>query len=324
MRVLSGMRPTGKLHIGHLFGAMKSWVQLQEKHETFYFVADWHALTTMYDNPKEIPENIKQMVADWLAMGLDPEKSVIFVQSKVKEHAELYLLLGMIVPLSWLERNPTYKEAVKESAKDIRNYGFLGYPVLQAADILIYKAEGVPVGADQVPHLELTREIARRFNYFYGPTFPEPQAILTETPKIPGIDGRKMSKSYNNAVFIADKPEEINKKILSMFTDPLRPYKKDPGHPDRCPVFSLHGAFTDAETRNQIEKDCRGAIIGCKDCKAMLAKRVIEFLTPLREKRENILKKPGLIRDILEEGSQKAREIASKTMEEVRQKVCTG
>jgi len=237
-RVVSGMRPTGNLHLGHLHGALKQWLQLQDQYECFYFIADWHALTSEYKDPSLIKESTPEILIDWLAVGLDPEKSTLFLQSWVKEHAELHLLLSMITPIGWLERNPTYKDQQEElKDKDLGTYGFLGYPVLQAADILIYKAKYVPVGKDQLPHLEITREIARRFNYLYGDLFPEPQALLTESPYVPGTDGRKMSKSYNNAIYLSDPPELVAQKISLMFTDPQRGRRTDPGRPELCPVF---------------------------------------------------------------------------------------
>ncbi len=325
MKVLSGMRPTGRLHIGHLFGALTLWRELQERHNTYFFVADWHALTTDFKEPWKINENTVEMVADWLAAGIDPAKSLIYRQSLVKEHAELHLLLSMIVPLSWLERNPTYKEVLENLKKqssskyeEIRTYGFLGYPVLQTVDIIIYKAERVPVGADQLPHLELAREIVRRFNFLYGETFPEPQPLLTRFPKVPGIDGRKMSKSYNNAIYIADSPEEIRKKVSVMFTDPLRPYRKDPGHPDKCPVFALHSLVSPDEELAQLKEDCRSARVGCKECKLNLAEKLIEYLEPYRKRREAVLKDRDYIVGLLEEGSRKASEEASMTLEEAR------
>ncbi len=318
-RVLSGMRPTGKLHLGNYLGALKNWVALQDEYQCFYFVADWHALTTEYENPKSIKEYTLEVAIDWLAAGLDPEKSIIFVQSWVKEHAELHLLFSMFTPVSWLERNPTYKEIRQElKHKDLATYGFLGYPVLQAADILIYKAHFVPVGVDQLPHLELTREIARRFNYLYGKCFPEPQAKLTETPKVPGVDGRKMSKSYDNAIYLADTPEEIWNKLRPMVTDTNRKRKTDPGDPEKCPVYDLHRAFVPGEVRKDIEESCRKASFGCIDCKRVLYKHMMEELGPVIEKRRKLEEERNTVLDILREGSKKAREVALATMEEVR------
>lgn len=318
-RVLSGMRPTGKLHLGHLHGALENWRSLQDRYECFYFVADWHALTTEYRDPRVLKEYIGEMVLDWLAVGLDPERSVLFVQSWVKEHAELHLLFSMITPLGWLERNPTYKEQQEElKEKDLGTYGFLGYPVLQAADILIYKAEFVPVGKDQLPHVELCREIARRFNYLYGETFPEPQALLTESPYVPGTDGRKMSKSYNNAVYLSDPPEVISSKISVMFTDPQRGRRTDPGRPELCPVFALHRLYSPEERQREIDQECRRAGIGCVDCKRILIGNLLQALSPLQEKRSKLLDRKDEVREILIEGSQKARQVAQETMEEVR------
>ncbi|MEZ0360466.1 MAG: tryptophan--tRNA ligase [Hydrogenobacter sp.] len=391
MRVLSGMRPTGKLHLGHYFGVIKNWVSLQDKHETLFFVADWHALTTAYKKTSELQENIKEVMLDWVALGLDPKKSILFIQSKVKEHAELFLLFSMITPKSWLEWNPTYKDMkynllkisdmeiqfrggmrdlVKEFVSklpykvedfealeelildevsesfvkavfdgylesemlkelnvskrdfyDTDTYGFLGYPVLQAVDILIYKANAVPVGEDQLPHIELTREIARRFNYLYGDTFPEPEALLTETPKLVGIDGRKMSKSYNNAIYFADSKNEVEQKVMRFFTDPQKLRKGDPGRPEICPVFMYHKLFTQDEKVLEIERDCRSGKLGCVECKRIMFEGLEKVLEPIREKRENLRKDMKHLEDIFDEGSEKARNIASKTLEEVREKM---
>ncbi len=394
MRVLSGMRPTGKLHLGHYFGVIKNWVRLQEEHETFYMIADWHALTTGYKKVDEIPQNVEEMLIDWLTLGIDPKKSVIFQQSKIKEHAELFLIFSMITPKSWLEWNPTYKDTKynllkiadlslmfkggirdnlktfiaklpykiedfesledmlldnisdaliqalfegyldKEMLKELNvskrdfydtdTYGFLGYPVLQAVDILIYKAQAVPVGEDQLPHIELAREIARRFNNLYGETFPEPQAMLTETPRLPGTDGRKMSKSYNNAIYFADTKEELQRKVMGFFTDPQKLRKGDPGRPELCPVFFYHKIFTTWEKVEEIEEDCKRGKLGCVDCKREMLKNLELFLEPLREKRQEYAKDRELLRDIIKEGSEKAKSIASKTMEEVREKIKVG
>ncbi|WP_461829844.1 tryptophan--tRNA ligase [Aquifex sp.] len=389
MRVVSGMRPTGKLHLGHYFGVIRNWVKLQEEHECFFFIADWHALTTAYKNTKELRQNIREVMIDWVALGLDPDKSVLFIQSKVKEHAELCLLLGMLTPKSWLELNPTYKdlkynllrlvdlerefrEKLKETVENLTKtlpfhitkeekfkehllenltqtmiealfegeiepevlkklnvskkdfyetdtFGFLGYPVLQTADILIYKGEAVPVGEDQLPHIELSREIARRFNRLYGKVFPEPKALLTETPKIPGTDGRKMSKSYGNAVFFTDTKEEVEKKVMKMFTDPQKIRKNDPGRPEICPVFAWHKLFTkDENLLSQIEQDCRSGKLGCVECKRILLKHLEEFLEPIREKRKKLERRVEELEEKFLRNSEKAREIASATMEEVR------
>ncbi len=408
MKILSGMRPTGKLHLGHYFGVIKNWLELQEKYDCKFFIADWHALTNKYKETEHLKENIKQMMIDWLACGIDPQKSVLFVQSGVKQHAELSLLFSMITPKSWLELNPSYKdlkfnlyyqylkdflagkqikivltpppkpfdEALKEASgkqkskifeeylreafhrafynqkgidfkglketliafglqkkiveeavknleegdvgKDIDTLGFLAYPVLQAADILIYKADAVPVGEDQLPHIELTREIARRFNNLYEEIFPEPKALLTEEAKLPGIDGRKMSKSYNNAIYLSDTKEEVEKKVLEMKTDPQRIRKTDPGNPEVCIVFDYHKIFTDEDTRNDIDKKCRKAEIGCVDCKKILAENLNKFLDPITERRKEIEKDTDKLEKIFMEGTEIARGIAEDTMREVR------
>lgn len=318
-RVLSGMRPTGKLHLGHLHGTLRNWVAFQDAYECFFFVADWHALTSEYENTEVIRGSIQDMVIDWLSVGIDPEKSTLFIQSRILEHAELHLLLSMIVPLPWLERNPTYKEQQEEmSNKDLTTYGFLGYPVLQAADIIIYKANKVPVGKDQVPHLELTREIVRRFNHLYKPVFPEPDQILAEMPKVLGIDRRKMSKSYNNALYLSDPPEEIQTKVSQMITDPQRKRRKDPGDPDVCNVFSFHKLYSTHDQIAMVDRECRQAGIGCVECKELMAGNLIAFLLPYREKRLYYLSHGERVADILDEGVKKARTIASQTMKEVR------
>ncbi len=318
-RVLSGMRPTGKIHLGNYFGALKTWIKLQDKAECFFFIADWHAITTSYEDTSKLSQNTLEMMADWIAAGLDPAKSVLFIQSQVKEHAELHLLLSMITPVKWLERNPTYKEMM-ENLKDrnLATYGFLGYPVLQTADIIIYKADTVPVGIDQLPHLELSREITRRFNRFFGNIFPEPRPYLSEAPKLPGLDGRKMSKSYGNCIYLSDTEEELRKKVMSMVTDPARVKKTDPGHPEVCSVFSYHKIFTTKEQLKEIEENCRKGQIGCVQCKKQLFENLNAFLSPIREKRENLLADKEALSQIFLEGSKKAREIAQKTMEEVR------
>ncbi|WP_456383833.1 tryptophan--tRNA ligase [Persephonella sp.] len=407
-KVLSGMRPTGKLHLGHYFGVLKNWLELQEKHDCKFFIADWHALTNKYKETDELKENIRQMIIDWLSCGIDPEKATLFIQSGVKEHAELALLFSMITPKSWLELNPSYKdlkfnlyyqylrdflagkqvkinqtpppesfdealekatgkqknkifeeylreafhrafynkkgidfkwlkevliklglqkkiveEAVKnleegDVGKDIDTLGFLAYPVLQAADILIYKAEAVPVGEDQLPHIELTREIARRFNNLYDQIFPEPEAMLTEESKLPGIDGRKMSKSYNNAIYLSDDTETVNKKVMEMKTDPQRVRKTDPGNPEVCIVFEYHQLFTDRQTISDIDTKCRKAEIGCVECKKILAENINRFLDPIRERRKEIEKDLPKYEKVFQDGTEKARAIASDTMMEVR------
>ena len=318
-RVLSGMRPSGKLHLGNLVGALDNWKQLQEEYECFFFAADWHALTTEYSNPEIVQESIQEMMIDWLSVGLSPGKSVLFVQSQIKEHAELHLLLSMITPLPWLERVPSYKEQQQELGnRDLSTYGFLGYPLLQTADIIIYKAHKVPVGIDQVPHVELSREITRRFNFFYGPVFPPPEPMLTEVPKLLGIDGRKMSKSYDNAIYISDSPPVIRQKVSQMFTDPNRIKRSDPGNPDICNVFAFHRVYSPPAAVDQVDIDCRCARIGCVEDKKNLAENIIAYLAPVHEERARLLKNPRLVREVLEEGCRKARRVASQTMEEVR------
>ena len=323
-RILSGMRPTGQLHLGHLLGALQNWVKLQETYDCFYMVADWHALTTSYEDIGPIKEFTNELVIDMLASGIDPEKAVIFVQSEVKEHAELALLLGMLTPLPWLERVPTYKEQMQElSNKDLSTFGFLGYPLLQAADIMIYKANAVPVGIDQVPHIELTREIARRFNNFYGNVFPEPESLLTPVSKLPGLDGRKMSKSYGNSIYLADNPTIITDKVKTMITDPARVKRTDPGHPDVCPVFEYHKVFAPQVTE-EISVACKGAQIGCVDCKKRLAGEIITYLGPLQEKRSTLVNNPSIIAEVLEQGKTKAIAAAENTMNEVRKSMKLG
>jgi tryptophanyl-tRNA synthetase len=320
--IVSGMRPTGNLHLGHLHGALKNWLRLQESYQCFFFVADWHALTTDYATPQGIRESGLEMIKDWLSVGLDPKRCVIFRQSAVKQHAELHLLFSMITPVPWLERNPTYKEQIREIVgKDLSTYGFLGYPVLQAADIVMYKANKVPVGVDQAPHVELTREIVRRFNQFYGPIFPEPEVLLTEIPKVPGLDGRKMSKSYGNAVFLNDTPKEIDRKLSRMMTDPARATRKDPGEPEKCPAFNLHKIYCTPDEIDYVTKGCRTAGIGCLDCKKIMIKHVIEELQPFREKRAGYDRWPGDAADALSAGNRAAQEKAAETMEQVRSAV---
>lgn len=382
MRIVSGMRPTGKLHLGHYLGVIKNWLNLQKSNECMFFVADWHALTNKYTDTKDLKENIKELVKDWIACGIDPSRSTVFVQSAVKEHAELALLFGMITPKSWLELNPSYKdlkfnlyfqytrdfiygkglkveeEKIREivhrafyhkkdidfqllkeelidlginpeyareivhnlsegdTGKEIDTFGFFGYPVLMAADILIYNAEGVPVGEDQLPHIEITREIARRFNRFYGEVFTEPKAVLTETPKLLGTDGRKMSKSYNNAIYLSDSQEEVTKKVMSMKTDPQRVKKSDPGRPEICNVYTYHTVFTDKDTVSQIYTKCKNAEIGCVECKKLMAQNLNNFLQPVRERRNSITDKQ--ITEILKQGSNIARSKASTMMEKIR------
>ncbi len=321
-RILSGMRPTGPLHLGNLHGALANWVKMQEQYDCFFFIADWHALTSDYEDTGSISGYIRHMLIDWLSAGLSPEKSTLFIQSHIKEHAELFLILSMITPVPWLERNPTYKDQIVQlSNKDLSTFGFLGYPVLQAADIIIYKAHGVPVGVDQVPHVEITREIARRFNYFYGNVFPEPESILTETPKILGIDRRKMSKSYNNAIYFSDSPDEIAASVSKMLTDPQRARKSDPGDPDVCNVYEFHKFYSNSKTVDRINEECRTAKIGCVECKKIMAQNLIKALEPMREKREYYEARPQLVDDIIREGCDKARRVARRTMAEVREAV---
>ena len=388
-RVLSGMRPTGALHIGHYHGALKNWVRLQDRYSCFFFVADWHALTTAYDEVDVIGKNIWNMLIDWLAAGLDPERSTIFIQSRVIEHAELALLLGMTTPLGWLERVPTYKDQIEKLAhKDLTTYGFLGYPLMQSADILIYRSHFVPVGEDQVPHVEITREIARRFNHLFGrePEFEtkvkaavarlgkgdartfellkkrygeqgdsdsleegrmllanakslgsadrerllgyltgsqrqilvEPAALLTESPKVPGLDGTKMSKSYGNALGMREDPAAVTKKIRTMPTDPARVRRDDPGDPEKCPVWALHKIYSNAETRDWVVKGCTTAGIGCLDCKQPLIDAILKEQQPIRERAQRYLDQPSLLRDIVDAGCDKARATARETMREVR------
>jgi tryptophanyl-tRNA synthetase len=321
-RVLSGMRPTGKLHLGNYVGALANWVRMQDEYECFFCVVDWHALTTDYADTSHVKENSLEVALDWLAAGLDPEKSVIFIQSHVPAHAELHLLLSMITPLGWLERVPTYKEQRENiKDKDLGTYGFLGYPVLQAADILMYKADVVPVGEDQVAHVELTREIVRRFNGFYGKrrdVFPEPQALLTRAPKLPGTDGRKMSKSYDNAILLTDPEPVIRQKLKTMVTDPARVRRSDPGNPDVCPVGDLHKIFSDRATMDKVNAGCRSAGIGCIECKSWAADALVQLVSPMQERRKKFEDNPRLAWDILESGSQRARKVAAETMEGVR------
>jgi tryptophanyl-tRNA synthetase len=379
-RVLSGMRPTGRLHIGHFFGALANWIEMQSNYECFFFVADWHALTSDYADTCAIAQNSIEIATDWLASGLDPAKCTMFLQSQVPEHAELQLLLSMVTPLGWLERVPTYKEALENiKGKDLHTFGFLGYPVLQAADIVIYDADLVPVGEDQVAHVELTREIVNTFNTFYGfdvdfeqwemkdknglakagghaqivnreslrkqvleeglvnfykrigesgqqfvrvkKVLREPDAFLTQTPRIPGTDGRKMSKSYNNFIALSESDESIRKKMRGMVTDPARKLRTDPGNPDVCPVFDWHKLFSTPEVIQRIRRDCTTAAIGCVDCKQVVADALIKWIEPVRERRGEFEKKPAAVLEILDEGSKKARTVARATMERVREAV---
>lgn len=385
-RILSGNRPTGKLHIGHLFGVLQNWKKLQYEYESFFEVADWHALTTNYKKTDELQQNIVDMVIDWLVVGIDPERATIFVQSDVKEHAELHLLFSMIVTVSRLLRNPTLKEYIKEISpteltttkkksfdrfaarvidvfmdefegverrenfmewksilkqklkevfiKEMREhgleeeeeeltyghlitYGHLGYPVLQASDILVYRATHVPIGADQLPHLEITREIARRFNHLYGEVFPIPEPILTEFAKVPGIDGRKMSKSYGNTILISEHPESLKEKVMSSYTDPQKIRKNDPGHPEGCPIFAYHKIFH-SESADEVEVNCKKGLLGCVEHKKFIVEKMIKFLEPYREKRKELEQNRSRVLEILKEGAKKARIEAEKTMALVR------
>ena len=322
LRVVSGMRPTGKLHIGHLHGALNNWLSLAQQHECFFFSADWHALTTNYANPADMKQAEREMVADWLALGLDENRSTIFVQSRVKQHAELALLFGMLTPVPWLERVPTYKEQREQlTDKDLSNFGFLGYPLLQTADVVIYKANAVPVGQDQVAHLELSREIVRRFNTLYGggrEVLPEPRPLLAPVPKILGLDGRKMSKSYNNAIALDEAEESARKRVMQAVTDPQRVRRLDPGNPEVCPIFYLHKAYSSAETVQSVDRDCRSAGIGCVDCKKQLLVSLLPSLEKHRQAREELAKTPDRIDLALEKGAERATVVAEQTMREVR------
>jgi len=318
--VLSGMRPTGKLHLGHWAGALSNWVKLQQNYKCFFMVADWHALMSEYKNPSFLKETVIDNVVDWIVYGIDPQESVIFLQSQIKEHLELFLILSFLTPLGRLFRCPTFKEQIRQlKDKEINTYGFLGYPILQCADILLYKANFVPVGEDQLPHLELCREIARRFHFLYKKEiFPEPQALLTKKAKLLGIDGRKMSKSYNNYIALDEEDRIIEEKILSMFTDPERKRKTDKGHPQNCNVFSYYLVFKE-ELKEEVYQWCSEAKKGCVDCKKSLAQIIKEFIAPKRKKKREFLKKKEKIFDILREGNKKAKEIASFTLEEVKE-----
>jgi tryptophanyl-tRNA synthetase len=340
-RVLSGMRPTGKLHIGHYVGALQNWVNLQDSYDCFFFVADWHALTTNYNDTSRVKQDTLEIACDWLASGLDPERCVMFIQSHVPQHAELNLLLSMMTPLGWLERVPTYKEMKENlSDKDLNTYGFLGYPVLMTSDILMYQASFVPVGADQVPHVEITREIARRFNQFYWKpnttrsgrvqrgndvpeerrvvVFPEPQPLLTPAAKLPGTDGRKMSKSYGNFISLSEPESSVRSKLKTMVTDPARVRRTDPGNPEVCPVGDLHKIFSDKETIAKVWDGCTTAGIGCIECKSWAADGLMKVLHPIQDRRRKYEENPKLAWDILEVGSEKARNAAQQTIEQAR------
>ncbi len=317
--VVSGMRPTGRLHIGHLHGALANWVKLQAENTCYFFSADWHALTTNYHDTGVIKRSEREMFADFIAAGIDPERATLFVQSQVKEHAELFLLLGMITPVGWLERSPSYKEIREQiTDRELALYGFLGYPVLQTADVVLYKANRVPVGVDQVPHIELAREIVRKFSHHYGEVFPEPLPLLTEAPKVVGTDGRKMSKSYGNAIDLGESPDSTRKKIMGMVTDPARKRRQDPGNPEVCGIFYLHKIYSEAETVKWVDENCRTAGIGCVDCKKKLLEKLAPDQERLRDRREAILARPEDLDELVQLGNRKARTVAARTMDEVR------
>ena len=318
--ILSGIRPTGKLHLGHWVGAISNWIKLQEEYKCFFMVADWHAFMGEYKNPSVIKESIPDNVSDWLAYGINPKKSVVFIQSEVPEHLELYIILSALVPLGWLYRCPTFKEQIVQlKSKDVNTHAFLGYPVLQSADILLYKANFVPVGEDQLPHLELCREIIRRFHLIYkSKVFIEPKSLLTLVPRFLGLDGRKMSKSYNNSIELCEEPESLKRKVLSMFTDPARKRRSDFGHPDICNVFDYYSIFGSLKL-SKVREECRQAKRGCRECKEELTKILEEFISPRREEKNKILKKKNYLRDILDEGGKKARGSAQQTLGEVKE-----
>jgi tryptophanyl-tRNA synthetase len=322
-RVVSGMRPTGRMHLGHYQGALKSWIELSKVAECFFFSADWHALTTDYKDPSKIAEAQREMFLDWIAAGLDPQRCTFFIQSRVKQHAELFLLLGMVAPIGWLERVPTYKEQQEQlREKELNNFGFLGYPVLQTADVALYGADAVPVGQDQVSHLELARELVRRFNHLYAaegkPVLVEPQPYLTEVPKILGLDGRKMSKSYGNTVELSEDPEQARKRIMVAVTDPARKRRHDPGHPEVCPIYYLHRSYSPPETVELVDRECRSAGIGCVDCKKMLLLNLLPVLEKHRAARQELERTPGRVEELVRLGTEKARALAEQTMVKVR------
>jgi len=320
-RILSGMQPSGKLHLGNYFGALKNWVSLQDEFECYFFIADWHALSSLYEGPGRIKDFSFEVAVDWLSAGLDPEKCTMFLQSDIPEHAELHLILSMIVPVPWLERNPTYKEKQDEIKNvDMSSYGFLGYPVLQTADIVLYKADYVPVGIDQAPHLELSREIVRRFNKLYKKkVFIEPGAKISDIPKLNGLDGRKMSKTYNNAIFLSDGEKEITKKVQSMLTDPARARRDDPGDPEVCNLYPFHKIYSPKAMQDEIAADCKTAKIGCGDCKKMLSQTMVEGMKPIMHKRQEFLACPDVVREILRAGTLKAQAVAKSTLEQAKQ-----
>ena len=319
-RVLSGMQPSGLMHLGNLLGALENWKALQTEHDCFFFAADWHALSTNYADTSRVKEFTQELLIDWLAAGIDPNKTTVFIQSQVPEHAILHLLFSMIIPVPWLERNPTYKEKQDEiKEKDLSTYGFLGYPVLQAADILLYKPDLVPVGKDQLPHLELTREVGRRFNSLYTPVFPEPKEFLTKFPKVLGIDGRKMSKSYHNTINLSDTEPVVRQKLKTMVTDPARVRRTDKGNPEICPVYDFHKIFSNDSTIKQIDSDCRTAAIGCIDCKKQVGDALVERFAPMWDTRASVTAQPKRIQEVVEEGRSRASVVANETMREVKE-----
>ena len=321
-RLLSGIQPTGKMHLGNYLGAIQNWVSLQSTYDSYFMIVDLHSLTSVYENPGQLRIDKQNLALDLLAAGIDPEKACLFYQSDVPEHSELHLILSMITPLPWLTRVPSYKSKIEEiKDKDLDTYGFLGYPVLQAADILLYKATTVPVGKDQLPHLELAREIARRFNHFYGPLFPEPAEALTNFPILPGLDGRKMSKSYQNTLPISESPETLNKLMMGMLTDPARVKRTDPGHPDICPVFAYHSIYNTQERRTEIESQCKEALIGCVACKKECASLVVDSLETFRQNRKRFENDLSEVENLLKKGAEKARKTASETLNEVKKAV---
>ena len=319
-RVVSGMQPSGRLHLGNLVGALDNWKLLQNEFHCFFFVADWHALSTNYAQSHRIKQFTHELLIDWLAVGIDPHQSTLFIQSRVPEHAILHLILSMIIPIPWLERNPTYKEKQEEiKDRDLSTYGFLGYPVLQAADILLYKPDFVPVGKDQLPHLELTRELARRFNSLYKPVFPEPKERLTPYSKVLGTDGRKMSKSYGNTINLSDSEPVLRQKLKTMVTDPARVRRRDPGNPDLCPVYEFHKIFSGQSVQSQINQECRTAGIGCIECKQLVADAMVERLAPSWETRARLLANPKEVEEIIDAGTKQAAAMAKQTLEEVKE-----
>lgn len=317
--VVSGARPTGALHLGHLNGALKNWVGLQRELACYFFVADWHALTTEYAASSNIRASIREMVIDWLAVGLDPERSVLFRQSDVPAHAELFVMFAMTIPVPWLERVPSYKEQQEQlEGRDLSTYGFLGYPLLQAADILAYKGDRVPVGEDQLPHIELTREVARRFNRLYRPVFPEPKGLVVHAARVPGTDGRKMSKSYGNAVNLSDDPQTVYDKLARMMTDPRRVRRTDPGDPKDCPAFRLHEIYCTEEEKAELTQGCRTATIGCLDCKKVMIRHVLAELEPIQTRRRDLEAHPATVEQVLASGGERAREKAGQTLAEAK------